>query len=583
MGPLGWLCTLQQGFFVEHAERCVGLGERGNFFFKDLDIDHKFSFTTSKNKFWRHITMQLNEESNTFRLFLDGVQALETPLCTDSGFRDAAEVDAHTQTNRALQFDGTRWKGSGQRAAIADVRWYVHSDDADGDGRGDGPLTAPQIYEIARSQAPSSFKDTGCLPYTSPLLEDQRFKDNLGHDCKWYHQAKAVKPQVCEYQAAAKSCVTSCQSRLECFEGNQTKREKIYFAFDRIHLMTPAHANGSICIGQGLKKKEVVQECVKWMSSKTTGTLGGRGVSAEHDHVLYHWLRITDAKFRDEHWMSAAGAHVNITDCEQLETAIDEGCRFDMQQVKEFTNEIKDSDGWSIGFWVKSVGAKSLTVAGKFEPGLSLLHSISPPKPFFGLNSFLYEGEGIYTLVYAGTDPVRQNPRDNFTDLMRDGLPVGTVVREGSGWCMGRDAEVKGRAPYSFKTCWEHCAKQLPDTIAINGLPEKCFCQESCETMDCDDGQTIITSTNVALGLCSLTEPPWSHGQFEELSTSEWNFVAFSNGFAGTSARRTLHADAVGSFAMHNSFATQRRDPLPNNIGEAFFKAIEVYACANGQ
>ena len=104
--------------------------------------------------------------------------------------------------------------------------------------------------------------------------------------------------------------------------------------------------------------------------------------------------------------------------------------------------------------------------------------------------------------------------------------------------------------------------------------------------MACDDGQTIMTSNHVELGLCSLTEPPWFSGQFEELSTSEWNFVAFSNGFADTSASRTLHADLVGSFAMHNSFATQRLDPLPNtanSIGEAFFKAIEVCAHANGQ
>jgi hypothetical protein len=53
------------------------------------------------------------------------------------------------------------------------------------------------------------------------------------------------------------------------------------------------------------------------------------------------------------------------------------------------------------------------------------------------------------------------------------------------------------------------------------------------------------------------------------LSTSEWNFVAFSNGFADTGS----------VYAMHNSMATEKGGQLPNNIGEALFEAIEVCAC----
>jgi hypothetical protein len=145
------------------------------------------------------------------------------------------------------------------------------------------------------------------------------------------------------------------------------------------------------------------------MASNATGTLGGRGVSVDHDFALYHWLRMTDAKFGESFWRSARGPHVNITDCEQLKMAIDESCNFDMQQVKDFTDDIKKSDGWSIGFWVKAAGSKSLSNDGKFHPGLSLLHSISPPKPFFGLGKFNQFGTDVMS-VYAGTDSLQVYP-----------------------------------------------------------------------------------------------------------------------------------------------------------------------------
>ena len=59
---------------------------------------------------------------------------------------------------------------------------YLHTDDADADGKADGPLTAAHIYKIARAQAPASL-NAKCLPYTSTKLLDSRFKDHLLHDC----------------------------------------------------------------------------------------------------------------------------------------------------------------------------------------------------------------------------------------------------------------------------------------------------------------------------------------------------------------------------------------------------------------
>ena len=48
------------------------------------------------------MSLQLDEVSNTLRFFLDGVQAIESRLCTsDGGFQDVA--DASTRT---FFFDG---------------------------------------------------------------------------------------------------------------------------------------------------------------------------------------------------------------------------------------------------------------------------------------------------------------------------------------------------------------------------------------------------------------------------------------------------------------------------------------------
>ena len=106
--------------------------------------------------------------------------------------------------------------------------------------------------------------------------------------------------------------------------------------------------------------------------------------------------------------MSADGPSVNITECEQLEGAIDESCSFDLKAVKNFTHDIKSSDGWSIGFWVKSVGFRSLSKDGKFYPGLSLLRNISPPEPLFGFGKF--SGDFVYPGAYVGTYGVDPDP-----------------------------------------------------------------------------------------------------------------------------------------------------------------------------
>ena len=113
--------------------------------------------------------------------FLPGSQAVESDFCPSTGATSVAQMDGSSQS---LIIGGEPETSAHTQsfAAVADVRMYLHSDDADGNGSEDGPLTAAQIYTISRNQAPASLNDK-CLPYTSPFLQDTRFKDHLGHDC----------------------------------------------------------------------------------------------------------------------------------------------------------------------------------------------------------------------------------------------------------------------------------------------------------------------------------------------------------------------------------------------------------------
>ena len=177
-----FVCLSERGVYLGGAAACSKSGGVAGFFdFQSLGMPDKYFFAASKDQFWRHIAVQIDETSNKVRFFLDGAQAVESDFCPSTGATSVAQMDGSSQS---LIIGGEPETSAHTQsfAAVADVRMYLHSDDADGNGSEDGPLTAAQIYTISRNQAPASLNDK-CLPYTSPFLQDTRFKDHLGHDC----------------------------------------------------------------------------------------------------------------------------------------------------------------------------------------------------------------------------------------------------------------------------------------------------------------------------------------------------------------------------------------------------------------
>ena len=174
-----------------------------------------------------------------------------------------------------------------------------------------------------------------------------------------------------------------------------------------IRLMVPMVTNGSLCLGDGMKKEDVVNECKLWMASKRIGLLGSRGVGAAHDQALYHWM---EAVLPPSGGGKAEGVHLNLTVCEVLKEAIDDACAFDMDAINKFSEKLKTSDGFSLAFWVKAVDSTSLTESGKFFPHLSLLHSISPPEPYFAMSKM---SDWTYNTLdmrsYDSNEPVKRS------------------------------------------------------------------------------------------------------------------------------------------------------------------------------
>ena len=73
---------------------------------------------------------------------------------------------------------------------------------------------------------------------------------------------------------------------------------------------------------------------------------------------------------------------------------------------------------------------------------------------------------------------------------------------------------------------------------------------------------------------------PHVTGKFEDLSTSEWSFIAFSTRYQNAAARiaEDWENEPGTSFSLRNSLINSKSWglDLPADLGDTFFKAIEV-------
>jgi hypothetical protein len=86
---------------------------------------------------------------------------------------------------------------------------------------------------------------------------------------------------------------------------------------------------------------------------------------------------------------------VNLTVCQELAESIDPFCSFDQKAVDDFTAEMVANGGdFTLGFWVKPLGAESLTKDGAFKPSVHFLSKLNPPQTNLAFGAFTSGSNG---------------------------------------------------------------------------------------------------------------------------------------------------------------------------------------------
>ena len=349
-----------------------GHANNGYIYFADLNVDDKYK--PKDDIVWRHIAYQFDEVDDVTRFFLDGAMLYEKQYGKPVVQADCA--GPNTKWSLGHLHPGYQY---GREVEVADMRMYHHSQPNSA-----GKLTSAQILQLATGDTTSIpiSADHRCLPMSDSRMADSTWKNTYGHGCVWYYQNAKEHPNLCLLEEARRECPLSCQSRQECFV-RESEQDGVQFVWDRTGLIQMQGPNGTICLGSHLTKKEVVEECYRWVSSNELGAKVGRGTSPADDEYLEGWLdSISGSHGPRRVSQPRSGRRVNLTLCEELEASIEEHCSFNIDSVRTFTSKMRKNGGdFTISFWVKPVGVLSnMGTSGSFFPHINFLSTISPPQ-----------------------------------------------------------------------------------------------------------------------------------------------------------------------------------------------------------
>eukprot|EP00746_Dinoflagellata_sp_MGD_P018519 gnl/MRDRNA2_/MRDRNA2_14293_c0_seq1.p1 gnl/MRDRNA2_/MRDRNA2_14293_c0~~gnl/MRDRNA2_/MRDRNA2_14293_c0_seq1.p1 ORF type:complete len:1101 (-),score=208.54 gnl/MRDRNA2_/MRDRNA2_14293_c0_seq1:43-3345(-) len=308
---------------------------------------------------FKHVAFVFDHPNMESRFYLDGVLAQkrkwdgfnpktdEANIATASwydGWQD--DLDCATEAETFFSFNGRKPGFSGMGDEVQQMRLYNG--------------TALTDDEVAQLNAKSTDPVTGKLlqECRRDLQDSPTWVDESGNACAWY----AAKRQsgfgnVCQ-GAVMDSCPIACQSEVPCYgSARPPLPEPAGKVWDRVMLIKPSdrEVKHTLCLARTTSKEDIIKKCKSQIGqpNRYPEMKGYRGGNMDDE--------------------PPPGA-VNVTDCEELERAIDPTCSFDVQNdwTGEWNEMDKDTIGFTISFWIK--------LPEKKQPEIQFLSGVALPE-----------------------------------------------------------------------------------------------------------------------------------------------------------------------------------------------------------
>ena len=248
------------------------------------------------------------------------------------------------------------------------------------------PLAQRHVRALASSSTPPPISPgLRCYDPAAPAMRDTAWSNAYGQTCSWLSENRAAHPGLCALPQGVKECPIACQTKQECFSNRP--QPKAFWTWDRIRYIGAKAPRGTVCLSSDLDAREVVAKCRRWAAS---------GAQSSDWLGKQEWL---------EGMASADAARLNVTDCDELELAIDTECAFSAAATEGFTRAAREGGGdYTVAFWMKPAEDTSL-VGGRFFPQAHFMASLSPPQHnlMVGKTTMNANGESrVFTACFSG-------------------------------------------------------------------------------------------------------------------------------------------------------------------------------------